>query len=221
MIHGGYFFNLLFLPPSVILACVRAEVKEGEEQTAGRGPFVVGAVSGVEGRGRTRTCVTPNPARRRRFAKFTAVASVSEWAAVTGQNTGLGSVWGFYFSRRPVVPRPAAEELAGRSARTSRAAGARAAPPPGCTARGPPGAPRTPGWRRTCGQRAETAGNAAGPAAPRKRRRRRHRPAVGPVQVREEQHPAAQEGEQQEHAVELVQQSVLLPVLGAAAGGGA
>lgn len=38
-------------------------------------------------------------------------------------------------------------------------------------------------------------------------------PAVGEVQVREEQHPTAEEGEQHEDSVEFVQQSVLLLVL--------
>lgn len=38
-------------------------------------------------------------------------------------------------------------------------------------------------------------------------------PAVGVVQVREEQHAAAEEGEQHEDAVGSVQQRLLLPVL--------
>lgn len=39
------------------------------------------------------------------------------------------------------------------------------------------------------------------------------RPAVGEVQVREEQNPAAEEREEHDDAVDLVQQSVLLLIL--------
>lgn len=46
-----------------------------------------------------------------------------------------------------------------------------------------------------------------------RRLRLRRRPAVGEVQVREEQNPAAEETEEHDDAVDLVQQSVLLLIL--------
>lgn len=62
-------------------------------------------------------------------------------------------------------------------------------------------------------QRADAAGAGNTAPSPRRRKKLRHRPTVGEVQVREEEHPAAEEREQHDHAVELVQQSVLLLVL--------
>lgn len=108
------------------------------------------------------------------------------------------------------------EGLPCRSAWTSRAAGARGERLPGCTATGPQKAPGTPGWTRGCGRQTEAEVLQFEPWRRSLFDEGLHvgvLPAVGVVQVGEEQHSTAEEREQHEDPVDFVQESVLLLIL--------